>query len=119
MKLGNRDLSGDNLTLYEGGAFDPRIATLIKQGTLEDCLPPEELASNIILLSGSQAAKKYGLGFLKEDEEYVPGKSVFIDRINAIAGYGTNVAWEDFVRRVKLEKLTDAARARSGIIVLR
>jgi len=28
MKLRNRDLSGGNLILYEGGAFDHRIATI-------------------------------------------------------------------------------------------
>lgn len=105
MKLGNRDLSSDNLVLYEGGAFDRRIATLVKQGTLEDCLPQEEPAKNIILLPGSPAARKYGLGFLKENEAYAPGKTVSLDSIDPVAGYETNLAWEDFIRRVKLERL--------------
>jgi len=56
-------------------------------------------------LPGSPAVRKYGLGFLKGDEAYVPGKTVSLDRIDPVAGYGTNLAWEDFIRRVKLEKL--------------
>src|SRR3989344_5734265 len=119
MKLGNPDLSGNNLVLYEGGAFDRSIATLVKQGTLEDCLPPEGVASKIVLLSGSQAPRKYGIGFLKEGIAYETKKTVTLDSIHPIAGYGTALAWEDFIRRVQVEKLRNLIESRNGTIVLK
>ena len=87
-------------------------------GTLDDCLPKEENMP-IVLLPNSAEARKYGIGFLKPDEVYEQGKTISLDVIIAIAGYGTNVAWEDFIRRVKLEKLKEMASTSSGIIVLR
>ncbi|HLC61526.1 MAG TPA: hypothetical protein VJI52_00735 [Candidatus Nanoarchaeia archaeon] len=117
MKVGNHDLSGNNLVLYEGSAFNHNAATLVNRGTLEDCLLPEEFSRRIVLLPGSQAVKRYGIGFLKEGVTYETEKTVTLDSIRAIAGYGTALAWEDFIRRVKLERLTNNIIAGTGIIV--
>ena len=112
------NLSGNNMTLYYGSVFMPSYVVLNSHGTLDDCLPKEENRPIVILPSGV-AARKFGIGFLKEDQAYQQGKTINLDEIIAIAGYGTTVAWEDFVRRVKLEKLRDAVITSSGIIVLK
>ena len=100
------DLSGNNLTLYEATRLEQNRVVLIRQGTLDDCIS-EEAQSTLILLPNSPAAKKYGIGFLNPGETYEPNKVVRLDALTVIAGCGSITPWEDFVRRVKLERLRE------------
>lgn len=117
MHFRNFDLNGNNLTLYQQ-ALGNKIVTLVNHGTLDDLIPNEE-PSTIILPQGSLAAKKYGIGFLKEEIKYEEGKDVNLDYITAIAGYGTSISWGDFVGQVKLERLRVITMTRSGFIMLK
>lgn len=119
MKFGGVDLSGDNLTLYEASTLQPNHVVLIRQGTIDDCIPADEPKRPIVLMPHSAAARSYGIGFLKAQETYREGKVLSLDAIEVIAGYGSVSPWEDFIRRMRLEKLREMTKTSSGIITLR
>ena len=99
----SHELDGNNLTLYQ--TFENKQVTLKNHGTLDNLVPNEEPRSSIIIPQGSLAVRVYGIGFLKNGIEYEIEKIVNLDDITAIAGYGTFVPWEDFVRAVGVERL--------------
>ena len=112
------DLSKNDLTLYDQ-ACGNRQVTLINHGTLDDCIKEEVSEGSIVLLQNSSAVKLYGIGFLNPPETYGPQKVVSLDNMRVIAGYGSIYPWEDFVRRVKLEKLKEMMGRSREIIIFK
>ena len=117
MKYRDFDLSGNNLTLYEGAQLMPDQVVLLAHGTLDECLAKEE-PSILILFLQSPVQRMYGLGFLKPDEVYKQGSTVRLDCIDSIAGYGTLRPWGDFIRFVKLEALVRQTKANESKIIV-